>query len=76
MRRNNFDIILDILEVTKNGVNKTAIVYRTNLNFKLADKYLLLLQNQELLEKKADKYITSGKGNAFLDAGKKLKALL
>ncbi len=72
MRRSRMDIIVDILEVTKNGVNKTAIVYKTNLNFRLAEKYLLLLETQGLLEKKADKYFTSDKGKVFLEKAKEL----
>ncbi len=41
--RTKFKIIVDILEIAKNGANKTGIVYRTNLNFRIADKYLDLL---------------------------------
>jgi len=72
MRRSKIDIVVDVLEVTKNGVNKTAIVYKTNLNFKLAEKYLLLLEKQGLLEKKSDKYFTSDKGKIFLGKAKDL----
>lgn len=66
------DIVVDVLEVTKNGVNKTAIVYKTNLNFRLAEKYILLLEKQGLLEKKSDKYFTSDKGKIFLGKAKDL----
>ena len=66
MRRSKIDIIIDVLEVAKMGVNKTHLVYRTNLNFKLANNYLDLLQNQGLVEKRLDKYITTDKGKAFL----------
>ena len=40
MRRSRIDIVVKILDVAKNGVNKTAIVYRSNINFTLAGKYL------------------------------------
>jgi len=66
MNRSRIDIIIDILEVAKMGVNKTGLVYRTNLNFKLANNYLEILQNQGLVEKMLDKYITTDKGKAFL----------
>jgi predicted transcriptional regulator len=66
------DIVVDVLEVAKNGVNKTAIVYRTNLNFTLAEKYLDLLEKQGLLENKSDKYITSDKGKIFLVKAKEI----
>jgi predicted transcriptional regulator len=72
MRRSKIDIVVDVLEVTKNGVNKTAIVYKTNLNFRLAEKYLLLLEKQGFLEKKLDKYFTSDKGKIFLGKAKDL----
>jgi predicted transcriptional regulator len=35
--RTKFKIIVDILEIAKNGANKTGIVYRTNLNFRVAE---------------------------------------
>jgi len=76
MRRSRIDIVVDLLEVTKNGVNKTAIVYKTNLNFRLADKYLLHLEKQGLLEKKSDKYFTSDKGKIFLGKAKDLTTQL
>jgi predicted transcriptional regulator len=72
MRRSKIDIIIDVLEVAKMGVNKTSVVYRTNLNFKLADKYLELLQNQGLVENKLDKYITTDKGKIFLEKAKEI----
>ena len=72
MRRSRMDIVVEILDVAKNGVNKTAIVYRTNLNFKLADKYLILLGKQGLLENNSEKYITTEKGNIFLGKAKEL----
>jgi len=72
MRRSRMDIVVDILEAAKNGVNKTAIVYRTNLNFTLAEKYLELLEKQGLLENKSEKYITSDKGKVFLAKAKEI----
>lgn len=72
MRRSKIDIIIDVLEVAKMGVNKTSVVYRTNLNFKLADKYLELLQNQGLVENKLDKYITTDKGRIFLEKAREI----
>ncbi|PWB55330.1 MAG: hypothetical protein C3F06_02965 [Candidatus Methanoperedenaceae archaeon] len=72
MRRSRMDIVVDVLEAAKNGVNKTAIVYRTNLNFTLAEKYLELLEKQGLLENKSDKYITSDKGKVFLAKAKEI----
>lgn len=82
MRRSRVDIIIDILEVAKEGANKTTIVYKTNLNFKLADKFLNLLQKHSLLENKLDndmitkKYITTEKGKIFLKKTKDITLYL
>ena len=72
MRRSRIDIIIDVLEVAKMGVNKTNIVYKSNLNFKLADKYLELLQKHGLVENMVDKYITTDKGMIFLQKAKEI----
>ncbi len=72
MRRSRIDIIIDVLEVARMGANKTSVVYKTNLNFKLADKYLELLQNQGLVENRTDKYITTDKGKVFLEKAKEI----
>ncbi len=39
-KRGRLDIIIDILEVAKEGTSKTAIVSGANLNFQLTEKYL------------------------------------
>lgn len=72
MRRSRIDIIIDVLEVAVTGVNKTAVVYKTNLNFKLAEKYLGLLQKQGLVENTVNKYKTTEKGKIFLEKAKEL----
>ena len=72
MRRSRIDIIIDVLEVAKMGVNKTSVVYKSNLNFKLAQKYLELLQKNGLVENRVDKYITTDKGRMFLQKAKEI----
>ncbi len=72
MRRSRIDIIIDVLEVAKIGVNKTGVVYKTNINFKLADKYLDLLQKQGFVENIVDKYITTSKGKIFLEKAREV----
>ncbi len=67
MRRGKIDIIIDILETATEEANKTKIVCKANLNFKLADKYLALLQEQGLIENKTEKYIITEKGKEFLE---------
>ena len=72
MRRNRIDIIVEVLDVAKNGVNKTSIVYKTNLNFRIAERYLKLLEIQGFMENKSDKYITTNKGRVFLEKAREI----
>ena len=76
MRRSRMDIIIDVLEVAKVGANKTSIVYRTNLNFKMAEKYLDWLQEHSMMANRLDKYITTEKGNGFIEKVKSLNLYL
>ncbi len=72
MRRSRLDIIIDILDVARGGVNKTTIVYKANLNFKLAEKYLDLLMKQGLVENHLDKFKTTDKGKVFLQKAREI----
>lgn len=74
--RGKLDIIIDILEVAKTGVNKTKIVYGTNLNFRLADKYLALLMKLGFMEKVEDKYRTTDKGKIILEKAREVTCQL
>ncbi len=40
MKRGRVDIINEVLSAASEGIGKTALVYRTNLNFNMAEKYL------------------------------------
>ena len=65
-------IMLLILEICSenDGVNKTKIVYQTNLNFKVATLYLDMLIKEEMIEVKnpgaREKYLTTEKGKELL----------
>ena len=49
MKRSKSDIMLDVLNVCRNGASKTSIVYRANLNFNTATPYIDLLSEKGLL---------------------------
>lgn len=78
-KRNRLEIITDILRVCqKEGeINKTALVYGANLNFKRAETYLKLLTKMGLINvnttdahdrmRKRKLYCATKKGRAFLD---------
>lgn len=72
MQRSRIDIIIDILDVVKIGASKTTVVYRANLNFALAKKYLGLLQKHGMVENKSGRYISTDRGKRFLDDAKKI----
>ena len=69
LRKSKNDISVAILNITKRGANKTRIVYKTNLNFVLADKYLDFLQQNGLVEAKYDStyYQITEKGKDYLN---------
>lgn len=74
--RGRFDIIIDILEVAKKGVNKTKIVYGANLNFQLTEKYLVFLVEKGFMDNRQDKYITTDKGKMILEKAKEINIQL
>lgn len=67
--RNKFQITQAILEVAKDGVGKTRIMYGANLSFRLLEDYLAILVKSGLLRVKEGErkmYMTSDKGLQFL----------
>ncbi|WP_297467880.1 winged helix-turn-helix domain-containing protein [Thermococcus sp.] len=71
MRRSRVEIIADILESANGrGATKTQIVYRANLNFKLATGYIKYLLEKgylvEAVEGSRRVYRVTDKGRAFL----------
>ena len=66
-RRNNMQIIADILRIAKNGAKKTHIVYKANLNFKILHEYLMDLEDAGLInERKSGEIKTTDKGIQYL----------
>ena len=49
MRRSKSEIMLDVLNICRNGASKTKIVYKANLNFNMATPYIDLLSGKGLL---------------------------
>ena len=68
-RRTSMEIVADILRIAKKGARKTRVVYGANLNFKLLEKYLDVLNKSSLIEQEFyEKGViqTSEKGEQFL----------
>jgi len=81
--RSQIDIMASILDEAVKGAKKTRIMYRCNLSHRQLQRYLKLLLGMGLLSlvsKKGSSEIvcfkTSAKGRSFLDAYRKLKALM
>lgn len=72
-RRSRTDIAVDILRVAMNGAKKTHIVYEVNLNFNIAQKYLEMLKEKELIRHENGLFITTDKGKVFQEMAKELK---
>jgi predicted transcriptional regulator len=78
-RRSELDIIIEILNLSKEGAKKTNILYKTNLSFTQIQSYLPFLIEKDVLEecmeKKKDKvykyYKTTSKGLNLLESARK-----
>lgn len=78
-RRNAMEIVVNILEEAKDGINKTRLVYRTNLNFLLIQRYINYLTDKGLMEIRNDPnpvYVTTEKGKALLEEFGKIKEIV
>ena len=76
LRRSRFDIIGKMLSLARNGVAKTSLVYRANLNFNMVNRYLNLLIKEGLVsidKSSTTKYKITKKGIEFLNAYENLK---
>jgi len=80
-RRDHLTIITSILSIARNGATKTRIVYRANLNFERATRYMAYLIEKGLLEQQTGSsgspiYRTSDKGIQFLKDVKRILELV
>lgn len=71
-RRSKFDIIIDILELAKDGTKKTYIMYRCNLSGTQLNDYLRFLKKQQLLEETEGIYSTTKNGLTIVESYAKL----
>jgi predicted transcriptional regulator len=67
MRRNQLDIVADIIKVANKGSSKTGLVYKANLNFKIVKRYINRMIDNGLLEKRGDLFFSTQKGDIFLE---------
>ena len=67
--RDKFDIIADILQITKKNPKKTQIMYQANLSYKVLQKYLSNIIKFAMIHFQETKhcYTLTSKGQTFLD---------
>lgn len=75
MKRNKYEIVREILELCKDPVSKTRIVYQCNLNFRTAKPHLKRLTQTELLKASGDSIVTYQTTAKGLEALKHMNAL-
>jgi predicted transcriptional regulator len=73
MRRSRTDIAVDILRVAMKGASKTHLIYETKLNFNIAQKYLEMLGEKELIRHENGLFITTDKGKVYQAMAMELK---
>jgi predicted transcriptional regulator len=72
MRRNKFQLYIEILELTQGTPSKTDIVYKTNMNFKIAQNHLDFLLSKGFIYMENNRYRLTVTGNILLQ---KLKSV-
>lgn len=77
-KRNSLEIMTEILVLCKQPQTKTRVMYRTNLSWRMLQKYLSQLQSRGLLEvhHSLTKYATTQKGLKFVEKWRELAELL
>jgi predicted transcriptional regulator len=79
-RRDRLYILAEILNIAKGGSLKTQIMYRANLSFAQLNEYLNFLIRMEFLEiqneNRKDNYVTTSKGDRYLEKYTDLANLL
>jgi len=78
-KRNSLEITAEMLSLCKQPQTKTRVMYRTNLSWRMLQKYLFQLQSRGLLEEvhhSLAKYATSRKGLKFVEKWRELVELL
>jgi predicted transcriptional regulator len=65
--RSGLEIAVDVLSIVSVRTRKTRIMYQANLSFRLIEKYLTILLEQELLKHDTGScYLITQKGRKFL----------
>lgn len=74
--RDRTEIMFQILTCCAQGRHKTGIMYKTNLNYDQLRAYLNFLTSTGLLLCDLDEYLTTEKGQRFMQAFTELKEII
>lgn len=66
-RRTSNDIILEILNMAKEPIGKTRVMYQANLSYFQTKEYIGQLQNSRAIETKDGKYVVTEKGREMIN---------
>ncbi|MEM3320336.1 MAG: winged helix-turn-helix domain-containing protein [Metallosphaera sp.] len=67
-KRSDLDIILDILSSLQNGsVPKTRLLYKANLTYVTAEKYISILLTKDIIKKQSNSFYITDKGKKILE---------
>jgi len=75
-RRNNMEIMAEILRIARKGAKKTHLVYGANINFKLLGEYLNQLEGAGLIANNVERdglIRTTERGKEYLNYYQNLK---
>ncbi|HDO42347.1 MAG TPA: hypothetical protein ENH03_05550 [Candidatus Bathyarchaeota archaeon] len=77
LRRNRFEVMYEILFFCRTERQKTKIMYKCNLSFRLLEKYVNFLLSRNLLENLGEKrYHTTPRGMKFLEEYEHIRRML
>jgi len=76
-RRDRVEIMAEILGLCLESKTKTRVMYGTNLSWKMLQHYLSYMQEHGLLQvqNNSTKYVTTKRGQDWVEKWKELKAL-
>ena len=66
-KRTRYELLADILQSSRGGAGKTALMYKANLSYEVLSKYLSFLLNNRFLEAREGHYFPSRRGLIYLE---------
>jgi predicted transcriptional regulator len=67
------DITIEILNIAMHGAKKTQIVYGANINSTIANGYISMLKEKELIEQRDRIFRTTDKGREYKEIASELQ---